>query len=116
MESQVEGMLRMSLENIKNLIDVNTVVGNPIITNSQTVIPISKVKLGFASGGTDFKAVKNEANPFGGGTGGAINIIPVAFLVLTEDDVKVLHLANNTHIYEKIIDKIPNVSKNKESQ
>lgn len=108
MNHQVEALLKVSLENIKEMIDVDTIVGNPIITPEATIIPISKVKMGFLAGGSEIaqKQEKNE-NPFGGGTGGTVSITPVAFLVVIGKEIKVLHLEQETHLYEKVIDKIP---------
>ena len=109
MDHQVEGMLKVSMESIKNMVAVDTIVGKPIIGLDQTmVIPISKVKMGFACGGTDFKGgSKKDETPFGGGTGGNVSITPVAFLIITDNNIKVMHLQNETHLYEKIIDKMP---------
>lgn len=108
MDHQIHTLLKVSLENIKEMIDVNTVVGDPIISNETMVIPISKVKMGFLAGGSEMKNDgKEQILPFGGGTGGSVLITPVAFLVCYQNDIKVLHLEEETHLYEAIIDKIP---------
>ena len=90
-ETKLQDLIRTSLENIRTLVDANTVVGNPINTeNGVTIIPISKVSVGFASGGLDY-AVKNEpinsAKPknFGGGGGTGLTVSPVGFLVIQKD-------------------------------
>ena len=90
-ETKLQDLIRTSLENIRTLVDANTVVGNPINTeNGVTIIPISKVSVGFASGGLDY-AVKNEpinsAKPknFGGGGGTGLTVNPVGFLVIQKD-------------------------------
>lgn len=90
-ESKLQDLIRTSLENIRNLVDANTVIGNPITTpNGVTIIPISKISVGFASGGLDY-AVKNEpvnsAKPknFGGGGGTGVSVAPVGFLVVQTD-------------------------------
>ena len=90
-ETKIQDIIRTSLENIKNLVDANTVIGNPINTESGvTIIPISKVSVGFATGGLDY-AVKNEPvnsvkpKNFGGGGGTGLSVSPVGFLVIKPD-------------------------------
>ena len=88
-ENKLEEIIRTSLENIRSMIDANTVIGNPITTsNGVTVIPISKVSVGYASGGLDFNGKnKPESIPqnFGGGGGTGVSISPVGFLVVKND-------------------------------
>ena len=105
MENQVEGMLKTSLQNIREMIDVDTIVGKPIgVYEGIIAIPISKVKMGFASGGSDFKGNAKTDSPFGGATGGTVSINPVAFLVIKDNEARIMHLQSDTHLYEKIID------------
>ena len=81
-----------------------------ILINNVTIIPISKLKCSFATGGPDqFSSYsKDEMKyPFGGATGGSVNIVPVAFLVITNEEVKLLHLEEEVHISEKLLDEIP---------
>ena len=112
MEHPIHSFMKISMENIKEMVDVDTIVGQPVTTKEgTTIIPISKVKFGFASGGTEQK-VENASDqkpaPFGGGSGGTVGITPIAFLVVDKNDqIKVLSLENQTHIYEKLIDFIP---------
>ncbi len=112
MEHPIHSFMKISMENIKEMVDVDTIVGQAVNTKEgTTIIPISKVKFGFASGGTEQKVEKQQENtkaPFGGGSGGTVSITPIAFLVVDqEDDIKVLSLENQTHIYEKLIDFVP---------
>ena len=100
-ETKLQDIIRTSLENIRSLVDANTVIGNPINTDAGvTIIPISKVSVGFASGGLDY-AVKNEpvnsAKPknFGGGGGTGISVVPVGFLAIKPDgQVDMIELGN----------------------
>lgn len=111
----IESLMKSTLENLKDMIDVNTVVGNPIKSpDGTTIIPISKVSLGFASGGSEFysKDTKNEHDkfPFGGGSGSGVSVKPVAFLVIKDDLVRLLPVdQNNINILDKIVDQIPQV-------
>lgn len=110
MDHELNTLLGVSMENLKDMIDVNTVIGKPIfISEDVKVIPISKVRLGFLAGGSEFNG-KKEDNPFGGGTGGTIFITPVAFLVCNGSRVEILHLEAETHLTEKVIDSIPNIT------
>jgi len=111
-EHPIHSFMKISMENIKDMVDVDTIVGQPVATKEgTTIIPISKVKFGFASGGTEQKVEKPQNDtkgPFGGGSGGTVSITPIAFLVVDEtSEIKVLSLENQTHIYEKLIDFVP---------
>lgn len=109
-EHPISDLFSISMENIKAMIDGNTIVGDIVTINNVTIIPISKLKCSFATGGTDqFSSYsKDEMKyPFGGATGGSVNIAPVAFLVITNEEVKLLHLEEEVHIYEKLLDEIP---------
>ncbi len=109
MEHPICDLLKLSNESLKNLINVDTIVGKEVkLENNITVIPISKIKCSYAAGGTEFEKNKIvEQLPFGGATGGNVNIIPIAFLVVNKDDVKILHLENNTHIIERAMEEVP---------
>ncbi|MCK9536906.1 MAG: GerW family sporulation protein, partial [Bacilli bacterium] len=111
MEHPISELFKISLNCIKDMIDVNTIVGEAIVLNDKvSIIPISKVKCAFATGGCEQKNVKaaEERNyPFGGATGGTLTLTPMAFLVCSDDDVKLLHMAEHIHLYEKIIDQLP---------
>lgn len=115
----IQGLMKTAMENIKAMVDVNTIVGDAVETPDGTVIlPISRVGFGFAAGGSDFHleteqqydrsgAHSPSAVPFGGGSGGGVSIHPIAFLVVGKDGVNIVPLDNNTHLFEKIIDQAP---------
>lgn len=119
-EHPIEGLMVTAMNSIKDMIDVNTIIGEPIeTTNNIVIIPISKVSLGFAAGGSEFKGEtideytkkdKEEAIqyrlPFGGGSGAGVNINPVAFLVIQENSVKLLPV-NHTSCMDRILDYMP---------
>jgi sporulation protein YtfJ len=109
MESNIGEIIRNSLDSIREIADANTIIGEPISTpNGTTIIPVSKVSLGIASGGVDFKNEKNGQNApaaqngkkerpksFGGGGGTGLSISPVAFLVISADgSVEMLNINN----------------------
>ncbi|ERK30900.1 GerW family sporulation protein [Clostridium intestinale] len=110
----IENLMKCTMENLKEMIDVNTVIGDAIETkDGSCIIPISKVSVGFASGGSEFgtekiASQKDQNYPFGGGSGAGVSVKPVAFLVMRDNSVRLLPVdANNT--YDRIVDTIPQV-------
>lgn len=108
---QIGEIMGVTMEKIKEMIDVNTIVGEPIRTpDGITIIPVSKVSVGFASGGSDFVS-KNQTggkNPFGGGSGAGVNIAPVAFLVVNKDRVRLLPVAPPPGgVAERVVEMVP---------
>ena len=121
-EHPIEGLMHTAMNSIKDMIDVNTIIGDPIhAANNIVVIPISKVSFGFAAGGSEFKGEtmneykKQERDeqiqyrlPFGGGAGAGISLNPVAFIVIQKDIVKLMPV-NHTTSLDKILDYIPDL-------
>ena len=121
-EHPIEGLMLTAMNSIEDMIDVNTIVGEPIETsNNIIIIPISKLCFGFAAGGSEFKGetideyTKKEKEeeiqyrlPFGGGSGAAVNINPVAFLVVQEGNVKLLPVNHSSSI-DKLLDYVPDL-------
>lgn len=118
-EHPIHDMMVTAMENLKDMIDVNTIIGDPIETpdRSTVILPVSKVGFGFAAGGSEFGKSSQQSDdgqdqggsshPFGGGTGGGVSINPIGFLVVRPHDVKMVHLDQGTHIVEKLIDIAP---------
>lgn len=108
-EQSAAGILSTTIEKVRQLVDVSTIVGEPIkLSEEITVIPVSKVTYGFASGGSDFPS-KSNAELFGGGGGAGITINPVAFLVLKNGEVTLKHITANDNAAERIVNMIPDV-------
>lgn len=103
------GILSTTIEKVRQLVDVSTIVGEPVkLSEEITVIPVSKVTYGFASGGSDFPS-KNNKELFGGGGGAGITINPVAFLVLKNGEVTLKHITANDNAAERVVNMIPDV-------
>ena len=103
------GILSTTIEKVRQLVDVSTIVGEPIVLSDDiTVIPVSKVTYGFASGGSDFPS-KHNVRLFGGGGGAGITINPVAFLVLKNGEVTLKHITANDNAAERIVNMVPDV-------
>lgn len=107
----IQGLMDTTMEKIRQLIDVNTIIGNPITTpDGTTIVPVSKVSYGFASGGSDIPS-KNAINKqvFGGGSGAGVSITPIAFIVVNQGDAKILRIDNDNTTADKIADAVPQV-------
>ena len=108
-EQSASGILGTSIEKIKDLVDVSTIIGDPIkISETLQIIPVSKVTYGFASGGTDFPS-KNNQELFGGGGGAGITISPVAFLVVNNGSVSVKYINAAEGSVERVIGMVPDI-------
>ena len=113
MSQTLSNMIENTLSKVKDMISVNDVVGAPITTpEGVTIIPISKVSVGFGGGGSDFvsKNVNKQENPFGGGVGGGVNVTPVAFIIIKGDSVRMLPVAapaNTTA--DRVVELVPDV-------
>ena len=113
MSQNLPNMLDSTIAKIREMVNVNSVVGDPITTaDGVTIIPISKVSIGFGGGGSDFvsKNVNKQENPFGGGCGGGVKIVPIAFLVVKDGNVRMLPVAapaNTTP--DRIVEMVPDV-------
>ena len=107
-------MLEVTMQKILEMVDVNTIVGNPITTaDGITIIPVSKVSFGFASGGTDFQGknkAENKPNNSGGGAGAGVTISPMGFLVVKDGNVRTLSIAPPVSgALDRLVDMLPNV-------
>ncbi len=104
--------MKTAMESIKDMVDVNTIVGDPVETPDGSVImPISRVTFGFAAGGSEFEAGRNHADgmhPFGGGSGAGVTVQPVAFLVVGTGNIRLLPVDTNT-VVDRIIDVAPQI-------
>ncbi len=124
-DTPISEIIRTSLENVKKMVDANTIVGEPMTVLDNTVIvPVSKVSCGIATGGSDFGGkAQNTTKNFGGGGGTGISVVPVAFLVINSNgDVKMLNVGENSGFasakvadtfatIDGIIDKAPEAAK-----
>ncbi|HHZ11963.1 MAG TPA: sporulation protein YtfJ, partial [Acholeplasmataceae bacterium] len=109
----IADLFKISLDCIKEMIDVNTICGDAIAVSDEiSVIPVSKVNCVFATGGCEQNNVKagGERYPFGGATGGTLTLKPIGFLVCSKDEVRLLHLDEQAHLYEKLIDELPGIA------
>ena len=121
-EHPIENLMITAMSSIQDMVDVNTIIGEPIEANNNiTIIPVSKVCFGFAAGGSEFsgetikeynKKDKDEEIeyklPFGGGAGAGVSIHPVAFLVIQDNTVKLMRVEHDSYV-DKLLDYVPDL-------
>lgn len=111
MSKSLPNMLDSTIAKIREMVDVNSVVGEPITTaDGVTIIPVSKVSVGFGGGGSDFvpKNVNHQDNPFGGGVGAGVKVTPVAFLIIKEGNVRMLPVATPANTTaDRLVEMVP---------
>ena len=111
MSQGLPNMLDNTIAKIREMVDVNSVVGDPITTpDGVTIIPISKVSVGFGGGGSDFvsKNVNHQENPFGGGIGAGVKVTPVAFLIVKDGSVRMLPVATPANTTaDRLVEMVP---------
>ncbi len=108
-ENKVNDLMDVTLDKIKHMVDVNTIIGDPITTpDGTTVIPISRVSYGFASGGSDLPSrAQPAAGLFAGGSGAGITIIPIAFLAVSHGNVRVIQIEPYMGPVDRALEKVP---------
>ncbi len=108
----IQGLMATAMQSIKEMVDVNTIVGTPVETSEGTIIiPISKVSFGFAAGGSEFQTpekvkASDSSNLFGGGSGAGVSIQPVAFMIVGKNQIKLMPV-NQDNPIDKLVDYIP---------
>ncbi|MCI5992822.1 MAG: GerW family sporulation protein [Clostridiales bacterium] len=114
MNHPLSEMMSASMSKIREMVDVNTVIGDPIVTEGGvTIIPVTKVSIGYGGGGSDFATKNypaNRDNAFGGGAGAGVTITPVAFLVVRGENVRMLPVAEpaSTSV-DRLIEQLPDL-------
>ncbi|MDY3861839.1 MAG: GerW family sporulation protein [Ruminococcus sp.] len=106
----INGLMQTTMQKIKEMVDVNTIVGDPITSPDGTIIiPVSKVSYGFASGGSDFPTKKENKECFGGGSGAGVSISPVAFLVVYQGKVELVPLEKFDGAADRVVGMVPEI-------
>ncbi len=114
-EHPIQGLMSTAMENLKEMVDVNTIIGDPVETpDGSVILPISKVGFGFAAGGSEFDPEMEQRGekaavelPFGGGAGGGVSITPIGFLVVGNGQVKMVSTEGPNQLYDKLIELAP---------
>ncbi len=107
-QNEIAVVMSATMNKIKELVDTNTVIGKPIVTDDGiTLIPLSRVSFGFASGGSEFPA--KDRKGVGAGSGAGVKVEPIGFLVIKEGNVRMLNIAPTNNTVDRIIDMAPTV-------
>ncbi len=114
MSQNLSGMLENTISKIREMLSVNSVIGDPITTpDGVTILPISKISVGFTGGGSDFttnSTAPGKELPFGGGVGGGVKVTPVAFLIVKDGSVRMLPVAAPASTTgDRIVEMVPDV-------
>ena len=111
MSEKLPNMLETTIQKIRDMVDANTVVGEPITTSDgTTILPVSKISIGLGGGGSDFASSKaqNGQMPFGGGVGAGVKVTPVCFLVVKDGNVRILTIAEPANTTaDRIVEMVP---------
>ena len=111
MSQKLPNMLENTIAKIREMVDVNSVVGEPInLPDGVSIIPVSKVSVGFGGGGSDFvsRNVNHQDNPFGGGVGAGVKVTPIAFLIVKEGSVRMIPVATPANTTtDRLVEMIP---------
>lgn len=109
MESKAKDLMGLSIDKIREMVDVSTVIGDPMtLPDSTILIPVSKVAYGFASGGSDLPTQGNQ-ELFGGGGGAGINITPIGFIVCSNGNVRVLPMVSSPDTLNQVVNMVPDM-------
>ena len=114
-ENPINNLLDVSLDNIARMVDINKVIGTPMrVDEDNIVIPVSRVAFGFGAGGSEFSTknatkaydleLSEELFPFGGGSGGGVNIAPIAFLKISNGNMEILNVEKNSGLVDKLLE------------
>ncbi|SDW56391.1 sporulation protein YtfJ [Marininema mesophilum] len=130
-EHPIQGLMTTAMENIKEMVDVNTIIGDAVeAPDGSIIIPVSRVGFGFAAGGSEFGGKKSDGEgknggsgsgkggqeqgkenplPFGGGSGGGVSITPIGFLVVSDRGIRMLNVEGSNNLYDRLIELAPNL-------
>ncbi|MCR8630407.1 GerW family sporulation protein [Paenibacillus radicis (ex Xue et al. 2023)] len=111
-EHPLQSFVKTAMENLKDMVNVNTTIGEPVVAPDGTfILPVCKISYGFAAGGSDLGKYGQEPSipmlPFGGGTGGGVSVTPLAFLIIGKTGVQTISLEDSANVYQKILDMTP---------
>ena len=107
-ESKIKGIMDVTLEKLKGMVDADIITGTPITVDGVTLVPVSKVSFGLATGGSDFPS-KTGAELFGGGGGAGVTVTPIAFMAIQNGNVKMMPIYNELTTVEKAITMAPEI-------
>ena len=121
-EHPIEGLMKTTMNSLKEMVDVNTIIGDPVQSpDGLIIIPVSKISFGFAAGGTEFNKItktkeqnntSEEKLPFGGGSGAGVSVQPVGFIVVGKEQIKLLTVDEGNTALSSLFDFVGKVTEN----
>ncbi len=107
-ENNIKSIMDTTMDKLRAMVDANTIIGDPIVVDNITLLPVSKVSFGLATGGSDFPS-KTQAGLFGGGGGAGVTIAPVAFIAVCDGNVKMMPVYNEMSSIDKAVSMAPDL-------
>ena len=107
-DNKIQAILDTTMDKLKAIVNADVITGDPIVVDGLTLIPVSKVAYGIATGGSDF-ATKNQQGLFGGGSGAGVTVSPIAFMVIKDGNVKMVPIYNELTTLEKAVTMAPEI-------
>ncbi len=107
-ENSIKSIMDVTMDKLRAMVDANTIIGDPIVVGDVTLLPVSKVSFGLATGGSDFPS-KTQSGLFGGGGGAGVTVAPVAFIAVSDGSVKMMPVYNELSSVEKAFAMAPEV-------
>ncbi len=107
-DNKIQAILDTTMDKLKAMVNADVITGDPIVVEGLTLIPVSKVAYGIATGGSDF-ATKNQQGLFGGGSGAGVTVSPIAFMVIKDGNVKMVPIYNELTTLEKAVTMAPEI-------
>ena len=107
--NKISEIMQTAIEEIKSMVDADTVIGNPIVVGDMTVIPVSKISYGLASGGVDLNNKNSQNKTFGGGGGAGVSVVPVCFIAVRNGEAKILNINYGNDLASKAISLVPDL-------
>lgn len=105
-ENNIKGIMDSAMEKLRAMVDADTVIGTPVVVGNITLIPVSKVSFGLATGGSDFPS-KSQAKIFGGGAGAGVSVVPIAFIAVNGENVHMMPIYNEMSSFDKALNMAP---------
>lgn len=107
-DNKIQAILDTTMDKLKAMVNADVITGEPMVVDGLTLIPVSKVAYGIATGGSDF-ATKNQQGLFGGGSGAGVTVSPIAFMVIKDGNVKMVPIYNELTTLEKAVNMAPEI-------
>ncbi len=107
-ENSIKNIMDVTMDKLRAMVDANTIIGDPIVVDGITLIPVSKVSFGLATGGSDFPS-KTQSGLFGGGGGAGVTVSPVAFIAVSDGNVRMMPVYNELSSFDKAMAMAPDV-------